>query len=148
MAGNYSRGKGNRGETEVLRILQEVVDGVVEETGHPHVVIRKNRDQRYSPKQYDLIGLPWLAVEVKYQEDWSGLGSWWRQVVDACGPGQAPVLFYRKNYHKWRIRMRVPVVVSKGVRVRMTVTTDESSFRVWLRELLKIQWNTENPFAG
>src|SRR5690606_3259216 len=105
--GKMSRNKGARGEREILGILQPVVDSVWSEMrpGHAIPVLRRNYTQRFESKQYDIIGLPWAAVEVKRCENLSGIGSWWKQVLAATRPGQTPILIYRQNHGKWRVRM-------------------------------------------
>lgn len=106
MAGRTSRNKGSRGEREVIALLQPVVNKVCDEFNEPRFVLRRNQDQRWKEKQYDLIGVPWIALEVKRQENLSGFGSWWRQTLKACGERQTPVLIYRQNYKPWQVRMR------------------------------------------
>lgn len=141
MGGARSRNKGARGEREVLGMLQPIVDRVCDACGKVRLEIRRNYAQRYAPKQYDLIGIPWLAVEVKRVENLSGLGSWWRQTLAATKDLQTPVLFYRKNHGKWKVKTRVPVRAgNKGEgapHVWATVTMDIDSWLVWFEQRLK-----------
>lgn len=142
MGGRMSRQKGARGEREVIGILQPIVDEVCKETGNPTFVIRRNADQRFAAKQYDLIGIPWLAIEIKRVENLSGIGSWWKQTLAATLDGQIPVLIYRPNRKPWKVRMRVPVLASR-MSVTMTVDTDMESFKLWFRWMLHQKLDTE-----
>lgn len=134
MGGRRSRNKGSRGEREVLALLQPVVNDVCKAKGHPQFVIRRNADQRYAAKQYDLIGVPWIALEVKRQETLS-VGSWWQQTLRATDENQVPVLAYRQNYQSWTFRVRVPVRVNEK-HIRMTVEMEEREFLAWFRLML------------
>lgn len=118
MAGRSSRAKGARGEREVIQLLQPVVDAVCKDLEQPTMVLRRNADQRYAPDQYDIIGLPWLAIEVKRVENLSGMNSWWSQVTAATGLYQIPVLFYRQNHKPWHIRTKLPVSILPGTNLR------------------------------
>jgi len=136
MGGKASRDKGGRGEREVIALLQPVVDHVCGLLGVVRLELQRNPRQRYAPKLYDLIGVPWIALEVKRVENLSGLGSWWRQTLAATREHQIPVLFYRQNHGKWNVRMRVPIKVSDTIHVRATVTVDAVTFQVWFQQLL------------
>lgn len=135
--GRGSREKGRRGEREIIDLLQPAVDDVCDAVGQPRFQLRRNQDQRFAAKQYDVIGLPWLAIEVKRQENLSGIGSWWRQLKAATRDKQVPVLFYRQSHRPWRVRMNVlTAVVIGGPYVRMTVDISIDSFLVWFRQKL------------
>lgn len=134
--GKASRDKGGRGEREFMAIIQPLVDKVCEETGNPKIVLRRNRDQRFAKKQYDVIGIPWIALEIKRQENPSGIGSWWKQTLQACGHRQYPVLAYRQNYQPWKIRMRVHVAAGGGW-MWMTINITLEAFLEWFEQMLR-----------
>jgi hypothetical protein len=115
------------------------VDRVCSECGHIRLELKKNRDQRFAKKQYDIDGLPWLALEVKRVENQSGIGAWWRQVTDAQKPGQVPVLLYRQNNRPWMVRTRIPIKISKRTAVRCTVTMSFEDWLIWLEQKLKFE---------
>lgn len=140
--------KGYGGEREAIALLQPIIDGVCEELRVPRIELVRDSRQRFEKKHYDIFGLPWLCLEVKRVEQQGMIGSWWKQTMEACKPGQIPVLMYRPNFNPWRVRMRAPISVVKGgfiegkgmhrpVRVRMTVTIDFADFQVWFRCMCK-----------
>lgn len=110
MGGKSSLDKGKRGEREVVAMLQPIVDKVYAEfegmvdarTGH---VIRGVRLQRNTLQSdaggFDIVGLEWLALEVKYQETLN-VEAWWRQTCGQAKEGQLPVLLYRKSRVEWK----------------------------------------------
>lgn len=134
--GKKSRDKGGRGEREAMSYLQPVVDRVCEEMGRERLVLRRNQDQRWAKKQYDLIGVPWMCLEVKRQEDMSGIEGWWRQTLAACGHRQYPVLMYRPNYQKWKVRMKIHAAAGDQWSW-LTVTIDIDTFLEWFESMLR-----------
>lgn len=144
--GKSSRKKGDRGEREAIGLLQPVVDEVCVEKGHVRLELRRNYAQRFAAKEYDVIGCPWIALEVKRVENQSGLAGWWRQVLASCREGQVPVLMYRQNNRRWKVRMLVLVAVAGSVDgaragrfVRMPVDVDIDAFLVWFKQKLLME---------
>lgn len=101
MGGLRSQNKGKRGEREVIKILQPVLDVVYPEGESP--LLQRNTLQS-DRGGFDIVGLEWLGLEVKHQESYN-LNKWWEQTVQQVAKHQEPVLFYRKNNVKWRVRM-------------------------------------------
>jgi hypothetical protein len=134
MAGRASRNKGAGGEREVIAILQPIVDRACDTCGHVKFKLRRNYAQRYEAKLYDVEGLPWMALEVKRQENISGIGGWWKQTKAATRVGQIPVLIYRQNNQKWKVRTRVPLRVTANRWVTATVTMEIDQWLVWLEQ--------------
>lgn len=97
--------KGKQGEREVVKLLQPVVDEVYEEFGLTPIRLERNLVQTRNGG-YDVIGLDWLALEIKRQETLH-VDKWWKQTLSQCGEGQEPVLMYRRNRKPWRIRLWV-----------------------------------------
>jgi len=62
---------------------------------------------------YDIVGLDWLALEVKRQEQ-AAVGTWWRQTVRQASEGQVPFLMWRQNRRPWRFRVRVRTAHGAG----------------------------------
>lgn len=107
MGGKRSRDKGQRGEREAIAILQPVIDDVFFNTGIKTPVLKRNLMQPFEGG-YDLIGLGWIALEVKRQERLN-VNAWWKQALKQCKVGQEPVLMYRKNRQKWQVMMLVDI---------------------------------------
>lgn len=103
MGGKMSRNKGQRGEREVVKLLQPIVDKVYSGMGQESPKLARNLVQSRSGG-YDLVGLEWLALEVKFQESFN-LKDWWVQTLKQANENQEPVLIYRKSHIKWRVQM-------------------------------------------
>ena len=107
MGGKSSLNKGKRGEREIVKLLQPVVDKVY--TFFPHLgePPRIQRNTLQSDRGgFDLVGLDWLAPEVKFQETLK-LNVWWKQTAGQAKSHQTPVLFYRQSNQKWRVRIKM-----------------------------------------
>jgi hypothetical protein len=102
MGGKMSRNKGARGEREVYKILQPVVDECFLKCGKVPPLMERNGNQSRRGG-YDIVGLDWMAIEVKYQEKLN-LRQWWQQTIDQCAGDQKPVLFFRRNRIPWRVK--------------------------------------------
>lgn len=108
-----SRDKGKRGEREIVKLLDEVLERVYGE-GKP--LIQRNTLQSHQGG-YDIIGIDWLAIEVKFQEkDFDK--KWWEQCVRQAGESQQPTLFFRRTRQPWKVMIQitlhkpVPVVMN------------------------------------
>lgn len=103
MACTMGQNKGKRTERAVVQLLQPVVNRVYEERGlEPPQLLRNTMQSRAGG--YDIVGLEWLALEVKHQETLN-LSAWWEQAERQARPTQTPVLLYKQNNHKFRARM-------------------------------------------
>lgn len=135
MAGLMSRNKGKRAEREVIKLLQPVVNEVYRSLGLEPPVLERNLMQAHKGG-CDLVGLDWLALEVKHQEQ-QQVASWWEQCKRQAEPGREPVLFYRKNNVKWKVRM-FGHLIAGSQRVRCPVDITPEAFLAYLRiRLLK-----------
>lgn len=130
MGGLMSRNKGKRGERDVVDLLQKVVDEEYLRCGRLPIVIRRNLMQSYKQREgfdnHDLVGLDWLALEVKRQEKLN-VDAWWEQACEQAGVGKTPVLFYRQNNKAWRVVMH-GVLLGEQYRVKATVEVDVDTF--------------------
>ena len=146
MGGAMSRNKGQRAEREVVKLLQPVVIEVWNELGREGAAPSLERNLMQAHKGgHDLLGLDWLAIEVKHQEQFA-LASWWQQAKDqADRASQAsfdpvePVLFYRKNNVPWRVVMFGYLGVNGSKRVRCPVDITPEAFLVWFRLRLLVE---------
>lgn len=145
-----ARAKGMRGEYEVIRLLKPTVDKVYAELGLAVVNLERNILQTRAGG-YDIVGLDWLALEVKRVEktthDKSGILGWWEQCRRQAGAEQEPVLFYRPNVTQWLIRMYGYLCIGPngGPRVRTVVTVDLPSFLVWFEIRLRHELQKVKP---
>lgn len=135
MGGRSSLQKGKRGEREIVSILQPEVTTFRAKNGLPdNIILKRNTLQSHSGG-YDIIGLPWLAIEVKFHETYN-LSSWWKQTVAQAREDQVPVLFYRKSRVKWRVRM-IGVLPGSGPEdQKAVVDISIDAFLAWFRREL------------
>jgi hypothetical protein len=129
-----SRNKGKRGEREVVKLLQPVVDEVYAEFEMEPPLIERNLMQS-NRGGYDLVGLQWVGLEVKLQEQ-ENLSGWWKQCKDQCSENQEPVLFYRRNRVAWKVQM-FGFLVAGEQRVRAPVVISVEAFLAYLRIRLR-----------
>lgn len=130
MSGNRSRNKGQRGERQVIEMLQPVVNEVYSVHGREAPVLKRNTLQSDGGGS-DIAGLPWLALEVKYQEQLS-LNTWWAQCLEQAGTVRDPVLFYRRNKVAWGIMM-YGMLGMPGARFTTRVIVTPEDFLLWFR---------------
>lgn len=103
LAGKMSRSKGQRGEREALVLLTTWLEEVV-----PDRCPELKRNLMQSREGgHDLVGIDWLAIEVKRHERLS-VESWWGQTLKQAErrPGSVPFLMYRQNRMPWRFRVQ------------------------------------------
>lgn len=164
--GKMARNKGRRGEQEVVKLLQPLVDAAfamarehysawvgeemvktgwtlektLRETGLATPQLIRNLNQAHSGG-HDIHGLKWLALEVKRQENVGMMGSWWAQTLTQagkCGADAVPVLMHRQNGHReWRVRLLVDIEVGKRRLKRTRVDINEATFLIWFTCELK-----------
>ena len=129
-----ARAKGQRGEREVVGILQPVVNKVYGAHGMEAPNLERNLMQS-ARGGYDIIGLEWLALEVKRREQVmaSGIMGWWNQTKEQAMANQEPVLFYRHNGVSWNVMMYGYLCVGQngGMRVRGPVVVNLPHFVAW-----------------
>lgn len=101
------RAKGQRAEREAIKLLQPVVDKVYKGRGLTPPLLERNQMQTHRGG-YDLVGLEWLSMEIKHQEVLK-VDEWWEQCIMQTRPGQIPVLMYKQNNIKWRVRVTARV---------------------------------------
>ena len=133
MAGLMSRNKGKTGEREARDLLLEWLGPVYVKFGVPLPELERNLMQSRNGG-HDLVGLPWLAVEVKRQEQ-TQFGSWWKQTVAQAGVGQIPFLLWRGNRQPWRFRVRLKTYHGVGPFGLQTVDADldAAGARLWVQ---------------
>lgn len=149
------RAKGQRGEREVVGMLQIIVDRVitdinreidleisqgvtvrVEKRPDPHQILRNQLQSAVGGS--DLVGIDWLAPEIKYQET-ENLRSWWDQTVRQTKSGQIGVLIHRANNQKWRVRMVGKLALDDGRHVTCPVDITIDAFLLWFEHEFRIR---------
>lgn len=149
MSGRASVEKGKRGEREIVRALQPIVDRVIGEVnaqaaqmGSEKVAesVRLLRNSLQSAVGgQDIVGLPWLMLEIKYQET-TYLTNWWHQALEQTKPGQITVLIHRKNSQRWLVRMVGHLPLSSGRKVSCPVDISFEIFQIWFENELKARY--------
>lgn len=104
MAKINSRSKGQRGEREVIDMLQPHIDEVSAYNQVEPPFLQRNQMQSHQGG-YDIVGLPLFAFEVKRVENETpgAVAGWWAQCVSQAKNGEEPVLLYRLNGRKWSV---------------------------------------------
>lgn len=139
-----ARSKGRRGEQEVANLLRDVLT----ELGITEVQIKRNLMQwggvKRSASQSDIVGLDFLAIEVKRVENNlpSGLAAWWAQAKAQASPQQTAVLFHRMNDRDWNVRFTLETQVG-ATRLRLPVDMEWKIFRIWLKLRLKQEYQLQ-----
>jgi 2,4-dienoyl-CoA reductase-like NADH-dependent reductase (Old Yellow Enzyme family) len=128
MAGLASRNKGKRGEREVVKLLQPVVDRVFSARGLEVPVLYRNQNQSFQGG-YDIDGIDWLALEVKRQEQLN-INTWWKQTISQASPSEVPVLIYKQNHKPWKVIM-IGYLDAGTQRVKTRVEIDLETFLIY-----------------
>ncbi len=102
MGGKMSRDKGKGGELEVRDLFRTALQGLM-----PDVTVIRRNHQQAEIGGADLVGVPYLSVEVKRVKQivWGkGLMDWWEQcTVQAEEDGKYPCLVFRQDHGKWLV---------------------------------------------
>ena len=129
------RNKGANAEREFIKILQTIVDSVM---GPGEVELKRNLEQ-VRVGGYDVVGLPWMALEIKRCETLN-IKAWWEQCLRQCKKGQVPILAYRQNNKPWRVRLAGYVFVSnESPFVETVIELSQEGFMAWFREKVKAE---------
>jgi hypothetical protein len=135
VAKSFAQSKGARGERLVVQLLQPVIDEVCLECGsEPFRLLRNSLQSREGG--YDLIGLDWLALEVKSCETLN-LNAWTAQCIAQAKPGQVPVLFYKQNNRGWKVMMHGLLVPGGSTNLKVWCQIDLESFLAYFKLKLK-----------
>jgi hypothetical protein len=159
MSKSFAKDKGARAERNVIQLLQPIVDKVYSELGKPVPKLQRNSLQS-DGGGFDIVGLDWIALEVKHQEKMK-INDWWaqtiRQATDGNITNRLPVLFYKSNGLKWHVMMEGLVEIEKdfwsitppdglgmklgirGRKVRCPVTISQESFLVFFEHKLRLE---------
>jgi hypothetical protein len=135
MAKSFAQSKGARGEREIVNILQPIVDKVYNESGkEPPSLLRNSLQSREGG--YDLIGLDWMALEVKRCETLS-IPAWTRQCIEQARAGQTPILIYKQNNRAWKVMMHGLLVPGGSTNLKVWMEISVESFLSYFEYRLK-----------
>lgn len=107
--GINGRTKGQVGEREAKEIILNALAPVYINLGQSVPKLERNLMQSREGG-YDIIGIDWLALEIKRQER-AEKAAWWTQTKKQAKEGQTPFLMYRPNRTPWRCMFLAPVLV-------------------------------------
>lgn len=146
------RQKGQEGEREVAKMLNEIVAQVRRDLGLHSLDTRDEyfqRNQNQSAVGGDDLSSPMpLAIEVKRQEQLS-VNTWWNQcTASALRTNSIPILIFRQNRKKWRvvmngdIRLNPPGAPHQWIE-QVRVEVDLDTFKQWFYSFATI-WVSTN----
>lgn len=138
------RAKGQNGEREVAKAMNEVIMDVMRGLGFPESEIAKaaNAVQRNQNQSAvggnDLSNTFGLSIEVKRQEQLS-INTWWKQCEAAAQRNnEIPVLLYRQNGKKWRCITYSYLPLPNGSLYSARVEFDWDTFLDWFKDRVKL----------
>lgn len=140
------RTKGQEGEREIARMLNEIYCTVLKDLNQS---IPEDRDLPFQRNQNqsavggsDLSNPFGLSIEVKRQEQLS-VSTWWIQCVEsAMRTSETPILLYRQNRKGWRCVMYADVPFDPFNRIvlgscrKLRVELNIEDFRYWMMQYL------------
>lgn len=127
--GNQNKGK--EGERQVIRLLQPVVNSVFAAHNKEAPILQRNTLQS-DRGGCDLVGLDWLALEVKRQEQLA-IPQWWQQTLRQAAGTKEPVLFYRRNNEAWKVVVEVCMRPISGWSMPTVATISPEDFVEWFK---------------
>lgn len=140
MSGNFSRDKGQRAERLVANILKPIIQSVYGQCSNTPIIERNVAQSQRGG--HDLIGLDWLAIEVKHQETLA-VETWWAQCKAQATRASVekgfyvePVLIWKQNNVKMNVRLFGYVQAGES-RVRCPVVISMEAFLVWFKTRLQ-----------
>lgn len=141
MAKSFAQSKGARGEREVINMLQPIVDKVCIETQSEQISLLRNSLQSRQGG-YDMLGLDWLALEIKRCETLN-LKSWTEQCLAQASKHQVPVLIYKQNNRAWQVMMHGLLVPGGSTNLKVWCGVSVESFLAYFEMKLKHELTKE-----
>lgn len=135
--------KGKTGEREVADTMNYCVFLAMQELGYSREeclkgmsTIQRNQIQTAIGGS-DLTGCFGLSIEIKRQENLD-ISTWWKQCeASAKKDNEIPVLIYRQNKQKWRVRTYVWVPLPNGHQMQTVGEFDWTTFKIWFQAWVK-----------
>lgn len=146
--GSLSIQKGKRAERAVASLLNPILARVCQEEGVDPVKLQRNLVQTQQGG-HDLVGVDWLAIEIKHHKTVS-LPAWWRQTCGQAGCDEngtpisnriyrEPVLIWKQHGGKWNVRMLVRLEIEPGSRLRTWGDVSMDVFLQWFEARARLQ---------
>lgn len=129
--------KGKVAERAVANLLNPIIAAACEREGVEVCKLARNLKQT-QVGGFDLDGLDWIAIEIKHHKT-VAINSWWEQTLRQATNGRIPVLIWKQNGQKWRVRMNGQVALLEGQSVRATVDISLDCFLSWFELMLMHQ---------
>lgn len=126
--------KGKAAEREAVKYLQPLVNEVYQSLDMDPPELLRNQLQS-AVGGYDIIGLDWLALEIKRQETLQ-INKWWEQVNRAAAPDQVPVVMFRQNRQKWRFILNTWIHTGGSGHMKVRCEINEVDFKEWFKKTL------------
>lgn len=142
------RSKGQRGEREAAGLIMAWAEEVTASCGAAAVELTRNLQQSRQGG-YDLVGIDWLALEVKRHESLAQISQWWKQTLKQAQPGQVPFLMYRQNRSPWRFRLQAIIAhyapCGHSGTSSHVVDMSEAEAKLWFQAALWVRLNGKQP---
>lgn len=137
MAGRSSKNKGANAERDAADDIGRWLAEVYVHCGQEPPKLKRNLEQ-VRIGGCDLIGIDWMAIEIKRHETLQ-VSTWWKQTVRQAMRGQVPVLMYRQNRSPWRFRIRVTCTHGQSYDVDMGLDEGRRwmQYEAWMRLSIK-----------
>lgn len=130
------RQKGQTGEREIQKILEQVVRKVMTNCGQclpEKAIVQRNQNQS-AVGGSDLTGTFGLSIEIKRQEQLN-VNTWWKQCTEqANNLNEHPVLLFRQNGKKWRCITLLWLVLPGQTSRKVRAEIDFETFLAWFEE--------------
>jgi hypothetical protein len=134
MSKSFPKDKGARFERQVIQILRPVVTECYEAAGLEPPKMQRNSLQS-DGGGFDLVGLNWIAIECKHQENLN-TNVWWLQCLGQAKSGQVPVLLYKQNNVKIKVMMHGILITTGASNIRCPVEVSMESFLLYFKHRL------------
>lgn len=140
MSGMKSKNKGRIGEREIINLLQPIVDEQYKLYSSLQIPLLERNLNQSNKGGYDIIGLDWIALEIKRQETLQ-LKQWWAQTIQQAKIYQKPVLLFRQSNKPWQVL--IEATIGHGVFIPAQISID--SFLEWFKLKLKDELTNNVP---
>lgn len=132
-----ARSKGQRGEREIIDLLQPHINEVSRYNNMEPPLLQRNTLQSHQGG-YDIVGLSGYAIEVKRveTEQPGQVEKWWEQTTRQAKEGEVPVLFYRMNKKPWKVRLKVRLPLDAGRVYQIPADITVPAFIFWMKARL------------